>query len=281
MQYSYLIISQNRDIIKLNFAKRKFFMEFWQQLLFLCPMLLIAGIIDGISGGGGLIALPSYLIAGLPISSAYACNKMQSFLGTSASLAKYAKSRLLDVRSAIPAALAAIVGSYLSTQIMLSLEDQTKNVIMITAMCFVILLTILSYRIKIEAYTVTRIPPTVKTTLLCLCVGFMLGLYDGFFGPGGGTIAILLFALLMKYDLRVGGGNGKLIVVISNLTSMITYILHGDVIYAIAIPCAIANIIGSYIGASLATKKGTGFVKYISWAVILTLLVYTVVKLFL
>ena len=255
-------------------------MELWQQLLFLCPMLLIAGVIDGISGGGGLIALPSYLIAGLPISSAYACNKMQSFLGTSASLAKYAKSRLIDIKSALPSALAAIVGSYLSTQIMLLLGDGTKNIIMVTAMCLVIVLTVFSYRIKIERYTVKQIKPSVRTVLLCLGVGFMLGLYDGFFGPGGGTIAILLFALIMKYDLRVGGGNGKLIVVISNLTSMITYIAHGDVIYAIALPCAASNIIGSYIGASLATKKGTGFVKYVSWAVICALLIYTVIKLF-
>lgn len=255
-------------------------MELWQQLLFLCPMLLIAGIIDGISGGGGLIALPSYLIAGLPISSAYACNKMQSFLGTSASLAKYASSRMIDIKTALPAALAAIIGSHLSTQIMLSLNDDVKNIIIIAAMCFVILLTFFSYCIKIDRYSLTHVDLSWETVLLCLGVGFLLGLYDGFFGPGGGTIAVLLFALIMKYDLRVGGGNGKLIIVVSNFTSMITYILHGDIIYAIAIPCAIANIIGSYIGASLATKKGTGFVKYVSWAVIGALLVYTVIKLF-
>ena len=80
----------------------------------------------------------------------------------------------------------------------------------------------------------------------------------------------------MKYDLRVGGGNGKLIIVVSNLTSMITYIIHGEVIYAIAIPCSIANIVGSYLGATLATKKGAKFVKYISWAVIAALIVYAI-----
>lgn len=255
-------------------------MELWQQLLFLCPTLLVAGVIDGISGGGGLIALPSYLIAGLPITSAYACNKMQSCLGTSASLAKYAKSKLIDIKTALPAALAAIVGSFLSTQIMLALDDNTKSIIMVVAMCFVLALTVFSYKIKIDRYDNTRIAPTAKSLLIGLGIGFMLGLYDGFFGPGGGTIAILLFALIMKYDLRVGGGNGKLIIVISNLTSMITYILHGDVIYLIAIPCSIANIIGSYIGATLATKKGTGFVKYVSFAVISALLVYTVIQLF-
>ena len=243
-------------------------------------MLLIAGIIDGLSGGGGLIALPSYLISGLPISSAYACNKMQSFLGTSASLTKYATSKLLDVKSALPAALAAAVGSYVSTQIMLLLSDDTKNVIIIAAMCFVICLTLFSGKAKIYLYDKKRIELSLKSLLICLCIGFVLGLYDGFFGPGGGTIAILIFALIMKYDMRVGGGNGKLIIVVSNFTSMITYILHGDIIYAIAIPCSIANIIGSYIGASLATKKGTGFVKYVSWGVIFALMIYTIIKLF-
>lgn len=255
-------------------------MEIWQQLIFLCPMLLVAGVIDGISGGGGLIALPSYIIAGLPISSAYACNKMQSFLGTSASFAKYASSGLVDFKTALYTAPSGILGSYLSTKIMLSLDDSTKNVIMISSMCFVILLTFFSYRIKIDKFTTKRIAPDMKNILISLGIGFMLGMYDGFFGPGGGTIAILLFALIMKYDLRVGGGNGKFIVLISNLTSVITYIAHGDVIYLIAIPCSVANIIGSYIGASLATKKGTGFVKYVSWTVIFALLIYTVIQLF-
>ena len=255
-------------------------MELLGKLLFLCPALFIAGIIDGISGGGGLIALPSYLMAGLPITSAYACNKMQSCLGTSASMAKYAKSGLIDVKAAIPAALAAIAGSWISTQIMLSLGDDIKRIIIAASMCFVAVLTVLSGRLKIDSYTMRRADFTWKMIPVCLTIGLLLGFYDGFFGPGGGTIAILLFALVMKYDLRVGGGNGKMIIVISNLTSMITYILNGAVIYAIALPCSAANIAGSYLGATLATKRGAKFVKYISWIVIAALLVYAITEAF-
>ena len=243
-------------------------------------MLLIAGVIDGISGGGGMIALPSYLIAGLPISSAYACNKMQSCLGTSASFVKYATSKLFDIKAAIPSALSAALGSFISTQIMLSLSDDTKNIIIIAAMCFVICVTIFSRIAKIDLYSSTSMTMSAKNILLCLGIGLVLGLYDGFFGPGGGTIALLIFALIMKYDLRVGCGIGKFVIVASNLVSFVTYIIHGDVIYAIAIPCSIANIVGSYIGATLATKKGSGFVKYVSWVVIGALLVYTVVNFF-
>ena len=249
-----------------------------EKLIFLCPMLLIGGIVDGISGGGGLIALPSYLISGIPISSAYACNKMQSCLGTSASMFKYAKSGMLDIKTAMPSAISAILGSFISTQIMLALDDSFKKIIIGVAMCFVVILTIFSSRVNVETYMLKRVKPSGKTVLLSLGIGLLLGLYDGFFGPGGGTIAILLFAVLMKYDLRVGGGNGKFIIVLSNLTSMISYMLNGAVIYAIAVPCSIANIIGSYIGASLATKKGTGFVKYVSWVVVAALVVYAIIE---
>lgn len=242
-------------------------------------MLLVAGIIDGISGGGGLIALPSYLAAGLPITSAYACNKMQSCLGTSASLYKYARRGMLDIRTALPAAATAIIGSLISTRIMLLLSESVKSVLIVVMMCAVLALTAVTGFMKTDLNKNTRLQLDVRTLLLCLFVGLLLGFYDGFFGPGGGTVALLLFALIMKYDLRVGCGNGKLIIVVSNLTAMITYIIHGDVIYYIAIPCSAANIVGSYIGASLATSRGARFVKYISWAVVCALIVYTVTEL--
>ena len=106
-----------------------------------------------------------------------------------------------------------------------------------------------------------------------------MGIYDGLFGPGGGTIAILLFALILKLDLRVGGGNGKLIVVVANLASVIAYMMHGKILYTIALPCAAFNIAGSYLGASVAAKKGAGFVKYISWAVMGMVLIWAIVNL--
>ncbi len=249
-------------------------MELFFKLLILCPLLFAAGLVDGISGGGGLIALPSYLIAGIPVTSAYACNKMQSCLGTSASMFKYAKSGFLDYKIAVPSAFAAVVGAAVSTEIMLSLDDYTKKIIIVCSMCFVIVLTVLSSRIKIDTNSQRRAEISARNIILGLVIGIMLGFYDGFFGPGGGTIALLLFSIIMKYDLRVGCGNGKLIIVIANLTSTLRYLFAGAVIFKIAIPCSIANIIGSYIGATLATKKGTRFVKYISWIVIAALLIY-------
>ena len=256
-------------------------MTWLQQLLLLCPLLFIAGIIDGVSGGGGLIALPAYLLAGLPVSSAYGCNKMQSCLGTSASMAKYIQSGLFDLKAALPAAGTAMIGAWCATQVMLKLSDPTKKLIIIAATCFVIGIMLLSGRMKVENYTLRHIAFSQKNIIMSMGIGLLLGLYDGFFGPGGGTVAILLFAIFMKYDLRVGCGNGKFIIVVSNFISMVTYMVHGNVIYKIALPCSACNILGSYLGASLATKKGANFVKYVSWVVAGMLLIYTVWELIL
>ena len=253
-------------------------MELWKQLLFLCPMLFVAGVVDGISGGGGLIALPSYLMAGLPVTTAYACNKVQSGLGTCASLVKYARSGYFDFKAALSASLAAMAGSWIATRIMFLLSDGVKLCIIAVLTVLVIILTLVTGWIKIEKNTQLRITVSVKSILACVAIGFGLGLYDGFFGPGGGTVALLLFALLLKLDMRVGAGIGKMIVVTSNFTGMIAYILKGEVRYAIALPCAAVNIVGSYVGASLATKKGACFVKYISWAVVAMLLIQTISK---
>ena len=89
----------------------------------------------------------------------------------------------------------------------------------------------------------------------------------------------MMFALLFGYDMRVATGNGKLIIVVSNLIAMISYISSGNVLYEIAIPASISNILGSYIGAHLAIKKGKKLVKWVLYVVIVVLLGQTLLKL--
>ncbi len=253
-------------------------MELFIDLLFICPLLFIAGIIDGIAGGGGIIALPAYIMAGLPLNVAYGCNKFQSCIGTSASMFRYAKSGYVDLKAALISAVFAIAGSYISTQIMLTLNDSIKRIIIVCAMIFILSLTLLVNRVK--SGESTKIEINTKNVLICFGLGFLLGLYDGFFGPGGGTVALMLYSLAFGYDVRVGSGNGKVIVVVSNLIALINYIVHGYVLYSIAIPAAIVNILGSYIGASLAVKNGTKLVKKILIAVVIIVVIQAITKLF-
>ena len=274
--YIYLIISHFFCIIK---REEVSFVELFLTLLFVCPMLFLAGLIDGITGGGGIISLPTYILTGMPLNVAYGCNKMQSFFGTSASLLKYAKNDLVDFRPAVIACTTAILGSTLSTQIMMGLDDGVKKIIIAGAMAFIICLTLLTTRYHPHNKEQKKMSLTPAKVLLCLVCGLALGLYDGFFGPGGGTVALMLFTVLFGYDMRVATGNGKLIIVVSNLIALISYVAKGSIMYEIAIPASIANILGSYIGAHLAIKKGKKLVQWVLYAVIVVLIGQSVLKL--
>ena len=106
-----------------------------------------------------------------------------------------------------------------------------------------------------------------------------IGLYDGFFGPGGGSFALMIFVLVFSYDVRTATGNGKVIIVISNIIALISYIATGNIVYELAIPATIANILGSYIGASLAVKNGRKLVKPILYVVVSVLVIQGILKL--
>ena len=254
-------------------------MKLLTDLLIVCPLLFVAGLIDGISGGGGIISLPAYMLTGMPLGMAYGCNKMQSFLGTSASLYKYAKSGLVDLRPAAVACITAILGSMLSTRIMFALSEDTKRLIVAAAMCFIIALTLFTTFRNLGSKEKTKLELTSRTVIISLVCGLLLGLYDGFFGPGCGTVALMLFTTLFGYDMRVATGNGKVIIVVSNLIALTSYIAKGSIIYAIAIPASISNIVGSYIGAHLAVKNGKRLVRWVLYLVIAVLLGQAILKL--
>ena len=254
-------------------------MDLLEKLLIICPLLFFAGLIDGISGGGGIISLPAYLLTDMPLSLAYGCNKMQSLLGTSASLFKYAKSGMVDLKPALIACITAIIGSTVSTKIMFNLGDDVKQYIVIGAMIFIIVLTLLISFFKLGTREMKKLTLTPSKVAMCLLCGALLGLYDGFFGPGCGTIALMLFTLIFGYDMHVATGNGKVIIVVSNMIALISYIVKGSIIYSIAIPASIANIIGSYLGAHLAVKKGKRLVKWVLYIVVTVVIAQAFLKL--
>ena len=253
-------------------------LEYRFDLFYLVPLLLIAGVLDGIAGGGGIIALPAYLLTGMPTQSAYACNKIQSCLGTSCSCAKFIKGKYIDFQSVIAATPFAIAASFAATNLVIGIPSNVIKIII--CCCMPIPVVLMFVRRKVSSGTVIKHKLTDKNVFLAIIAGAILGAYDGLFGPGGGTIAIILFSMLLKYDLRVGNGNGKFIIVVSNLTATIKYIFSGLMIWHVAIPCALANMAGSYIGASLVIKKGDKLVFPAMITVIVLLIVQTVLGLF-
>ena len=246
-------------------------MEYIHNLIWLCPLLFIAGFIDSIAGGGGLIALPAYMMCGMPIYYVYGCNKFQCAFGSTVAAWKYFKNGCLDLKITLISAVTSFLCSMLGTRIIFYLkEEQIRSMLMVLLPLTAILVVFMK---NAWNYTDTRKSLTVPVALKALLIGMTLGLYDSMYGPGGGTIAMLLFTFLLKYDIRTASGNAKLTLIVSNYTALLSYILSGNVFYMIAIPCAVSNVLGNYIGAGFAIKNGAKIIRPVMICVVTVLIV--------
>lgn len=239
------------------------------QTIFVCIMVFIAGLIDSIAGGGGIISIPAYTLTGMPMHCVMGCNKFSSTCGTSFSVARFMANKAIDVKVAIISAVGAIVGSSIAAHIVIGLSDEFLRTMMVIVLPIISIAIILKKDIgQVEGDIIKGIKAVVIAGLIGLSVGF----YDGFIGPGTGTIAIFFFSAFMKYDLKTASGNTKILNLSSNIAALVSFMLSGMVIYQIAIPAAICNIAGNYIGAGLAVKKGSKFIRPVMITVVVMLL---------
>ena len=227
--------------------------------MIICPFLFVAGLIDAIGGGGGLISLPAYLIAGLPPHAAIATNKMSSTFGTTLATMRFIKNKLVNFRLAVPAVIAAIVGSSIGAHISLSVDDKVMIyvlVIILPISAFFVLNKKLFHDCGSDEIILN------KYTYITACLAaFFIGIYDGFYGPGTGTFLIIAFTVFAKMSVKTANAQAKVINLTTNITALIIFILNGQVIFEIGIVAAICNMAGGYIGAGLVMKNGTKIVK--------------------
>ena len=247
-------------------------MSYITKLMYIIPVFFIAGVIDSIGGGGGLIALPTYLMIGLPVRTAYGCNKLQAGLGNLVSAIKYFKNNMLDLKIALISAITAMAGAYVGTKIIFLLPEETIQKAITVALPVIAVVMVLR---KTDARNVIMKSEISKKTILqALLVGLIMGFYNSLFGPGVGTIAIIGFTMIMHYDARVASGNGKVLIVLTNAIALVSYIKTGNVAYEIAAPAAISAILGNLVGVNLAIKKGEKIIK----PVMLVIVILTVIK---
>lgn len=247
-------------------------MSYTTILLIICPIFFISGIIDSIGGGGGLIALPTYLMIGLPIRTAYGCNKLQAGLGNLVSAIKYFRSNMVDLKIALISAITAMTGAYFGTKIIFLLPEATIQKVITVALPAIALVMVL--RKSSTRDTIMKSEISKKTIVQALIVGVIIGFYNSLFGPGVGTVAIIAFTMIMHYDSRVASGNGKVLIVLTNAVALVSYVKTGNVAYEIAIPAALSAILGNLVGVNLAIKKGDKIIK----PVMLVIVILTVVK---
>lgn len=233
-------------------------MSYLQMLLVVCPLVFLAGFIDAIAGGGGLLSLPAFLFTGLPVHQCYGTNKFASVLGTSTAAARFYKSKAMDLRAALISAGFALVGGFAGTQVALRLDPKFLKVIFLFVLP-VMAVFVLFFSSKSRQRKELRGGTTL--VLLCAAIGFFIGAYDGLIGPGTGTMLIFAYTTFIGYDYVTSSGNAKIVNLASNLASVVAFLLAGKVLFELAIPAAVCSIAGGYLGSGMAIKKGNALVR--------------------
>ncbi len=251
-------------------------LTFWHFLL-VCPLVGIAGFIDSIAGGGGLISLPAYLISGLPVHTCIATNKLSSSMGTTVATVKYAGCGYIDWRIGAFCACASLLGAVIGANIALLIADGVFRVLML----IILPLTALYVLRKKNLFSdEDRKSLTLPRTLLLSCaIALALGVYDGFYGPGTGTFLLLLLTRVAHMELHRANGITKVINLASNLSSLTVFLLSGQVLLPLGLAAGAFSVLGNYLGSRCFTRKGAAIARPVILLVLCVFFARTVMEL--
>ena len=225
--------------------------------LIVCPLTFLGGFVDAVAGGGGLISLPAYMIAGVPVHNAIATNKLSSGMGTTVSTYRLARLGYIPWRKAALCIVMAMIGSSTGAKLALMVDAELFKRIMLV----IIPLTAL-YVMRNKTMDEPKEPLGTRQTLMrAALVALVIGAYDGFYGPGTGTFLILLLSSFAHFKLGEANGVAKSINLTTNLTSLTVYLLSGKVIILLGFFGGIFGIIGNYIGVTFFKNKGAKAVR--------------------
>ncbi len=229
----------------------------WQMVVIVAVGIFLASFVDSIAGGGGIISVPVYLIAGLPMHMSLGTNKLSAGLGTFASVARYIKNRCIDWRLCIPSVIFALIGSFGGTKLQLLIDEVYLKYLLLIVLPVVAFVVLRQRKFPEER---GEIDPKKQMLIVCLA-SFFIGAYDGFYGPGSGTFLLLTFCGLAKLDVRTAIGNARMVNLASNIASLVTSLLSGKVFIILGLIGAVTSAAGHYFGAGLAIKNGSKIVK--------------------
>ena len=234
--------------------------------LIVCPLVFLGGFVDAVAGGGGLISLPAYLIAGLPVHNAIATNKLSSAMGTSVSTFRLARAGYIPWKKALPCVLAALLGSALGAKLALLVDAELFKRLMLVILPLTALYLL---RKKDLSPPADGVPISeFRMTVTATCIALVIGAYDGFYGPGTGTFLILLLTGMARFSLGEANGVAKSINLATNLSSLTVYMLNGKVIFALGLVAGLCGVAGNYIGVTFFQNKGTKAVRPIMLGVL-------------
>ena len=239
------------------------------QYLIVCPLVFLAGFVDSIAGGGGLISLPAYLAAGVPPHLALGTNKMGSTMGTVISTARFAKSGYIKWKLSLFAAACAIAGSIIGSNLSLLASEKFLKGMMLFALPVVAFYVLKNKDMGDNENTGSLTEKQMM--LISMAAALVIGTYDGFYGPGTGTFLLLVLTGAAKMDLRTASGTTKVINLSSNIAALVTFLINGKVLLPLGITAGVFCIAGHYIGSGMVVKSGQKVVRPVVLAVLLCL----------
>ncbi|RTY94974.1 TSUP family transporter [Flavobacterium sp. GT3R68] len=241
-------------------------------MILLCIAAFAAGFVDAIVGGGGLIQTPMGLILlpNLPVATIIGTLKIPSFSGTFFAAFQYLKKvemnwKLLAIMMTL-AAPSAFAGSTLLTYVS---NDFMKPLLLVVLS----LLVIYTYAKKNFGQHADKSHSSRQQILYAVLISFFIGFYDGFIGPGTGSFLVLAFITLLGFDFLQASANAKMVNLATNFGSICLFIIKGKIIWMIAIPMAVCNAIGGFIGAKLAINRGNKFIRIFFLLVVIATLI--------
>jgi len=238
-------------------------------LPFLCAAAFVAGLVDAIAGGGGLVTVPALLAAGLPPPLALGTNKGQAVFGAVTSAASFWGRRALDRERAALGFAAGFAGSWLGARAVLAVPPRPLRVVVIVLL--LVAVTIVLLRRKVQPHPRHWRPGQARAALIAIAL--VLGAYDGFFGPGTGSMLVIAFATVFGDALTRASGNAKIVNLASNLAAFTLFAWHGTVLWRLSLPMAAANAVGAATGAHLAVRNGDRLVGAVVVIVVLAVVV--------
>jgi uncharacterized protein len=234
----------------------------------------LAGFVDAVVGGGGLIQLPALFVflppaVAVDVPAVLGTNKFSSICGTTIATIQYARRVTFQWRILLPTTICAFVGSFLGARAVSLL-----NPAFIRPVILVLLVLVAVYTYTQRGFGQTRsgrLKPSIQPWAAA-AIGLVIGFYDGFFGPGTGSFLIFAFIGVFGYDFLLASGSAKVVNLATNLAAVGWFASIGKIIFYYALPMAVANIVGAAVGARLAILKGNAFVRKFFLGVVLLLI---------
>ncbi len=229
--------------------------------LYLLMFLLIgfAGFIDSIAGGGGLITIPTYIALGLPDVSILATNKTVSSFGSTVAVANYVKNKLILWPIAIYAIIASLLGSAIGAQLSSHLDKKKMVFLLIIVVPIIFYLNYKQGKRILSSHQEKTF--NTQQVITATLIGFFIGGYDGFFGPGTGTFLIIAFIYFLNFSMKYASANARIINYSSNLAAFFTFLMSGKILWSIAAIAIVASMTGNFIGSRLVINKADKAIK--------------------